>query len=276
MYRNSLTFQGEELRRFRPWSVSRFKLEILRRLQRRSLAAADGVIVLSNHAMELVRKQGIHHEMVRIPHGVQDRFRAPPAGARSQFGRRILYVSSVAAYKHQWNVVEAVALLRTRGHDVTLRIVGPVIDRASARRMKAALNRFDASGEWASFEGPADYERLHEEYGAADIFVFASTCENMPNTLLEAMASGLPIVSSASGPMPEIAIDSVLYADPEDPVSLAVRLAEILTNPDLAAELRRKAQERAEDFTWSRTAAETFRYLVEIAEASTASGAAPR
>ena len=76
--------------------------------------------------------------------------------------------------------------------------------------------------------------------------------------------------------MPEIAIDSVLYADPEDPVSLAVRLAEILTNPDLAAELRRKAQERAEDFTWSRTAAETFRYLVEIAEASTASGAAPR
>ena len=71
------------------------------------------------------------------------------------------------------------------------------------------------SGEFIKDEGPVPFSKLHVHYNDHDIFVFPSSCENMPNILIEAMASGLPIVCSDRGPMPEVLGDGGSYFNPD-------------------------------------------------------------
>ena len=56
----------------------------------------------------------------------------------------------------------------------------------------------------------------------SDLFIFASSCENLPITMLEAMASGIPICCSNRGPMPEVLGREGCYFDPEVPASIAL------------------------------------------------------
>ena len=62
----------------------------------------------------------------------------------------------------------------------------------------------------------------------SDLFVFASSCENMPNTLLEAMSTGLPIACSFRGPMIEVLKDGGLYFNPEEPSSIEFAISELI------------------------------------------------
>ena len=94
--------------------------------------------------------------------------------------------------------------------------------------------------------------------------MYASSCENLPNILIEAMAAGLPIASSSRGPMPEVLGDAGLYFDPEDPAGLALRLRELVESHELRASLAQRAFERAADYRWDRCAEQTFAFLAEV------------
>jgi glycosyltransferase involved in cell wall biosynthesis len=98
----------------------------------------------------------------------------------------------------------------------------------------------------------------------SDIFVFASSCENMPNTLIEGMAAGLPVCSSSKGPMQEILKNSGMYFDPEDPVSIADSIQKMIDNPEMCSILATQSKEISNNFSWKRCADETFKYLVDI------------
>ena len=69
-------------------------------------------------------------------------------------------------------------------------------------------------GLFAVYAGAVPFEQIEHAYHKADGFIYASTCENMPNIVIEAMSSGLPILSSNYGPMPEFLKDACLYFDP--------------------------------------------------------------
>ena len=116
-----------------------------------------------------------------------------------------------------------------------------------------------------TYRGAVPYENLDAIYAAADIGVFASSCENMPNILLEGMAAGLPMACSHMGPMPEVLGDAGIYFDPEDANSIARALRELIESPDLRAQLARAAFDRAQAFSWKRCADETFGFLARIA-----------
>ena len=85
--------------------------------------------------------------------------------------------------------------------------------------MKAAIDRWPIAIECVCFHGEIPYKELHQQYQQADIGVFASSCENMPNILLETMASGLPIACSKKGPIPEVLGKDGVYFDSEEPVN---------------------------------------------------------
>ena len=85
-----------------------------------------------------------------------------------------------------------------------------------------------------------------------DIFIFASSCENMPNTLIEAMSVGLPIVCSDRGPMPEILLDGGLYFNPENHLSLASALKVLISSYQLRLDLADRAKTLSESYSWSR------------------------
>jgi glycosyltransferase involved in cell wall biosynthesis len=117
--------------------------------------------------------------------------------------------------------------------------------------------------------GNMNFASLHAIYGAADGAVFASSCENLPNILLEAMASGLPNASSGSGPMPEVLGDAGIYFDPRDPDSIAATLRTLIEDDHLRAELATRGHCQAAQYSWARCASETFRFIRGIAQART-------
>ena len=102
------------------------------------------------------------------------------------------------------------------------------------------------------FSGRVDNERIAELYRQADVVLNPSTADNMPNALLEAMASGVPIVSTDVGGIPFLVEDrkSALLVPPRDPARMAAMAIEVLSSPELARQLRAAGIERAAQFTW--------------------------
>jgi glycosyltransferase involved in cell wall biosynthesis len=271
MSRNMLPFEWRELRRYR-LSWTSLRLLLLRRTQSRSFRQADGLIFLTQYARDGVMRavKTSAAQTAIIPHGVDGRFvRAPreqlPIGSYSADRPfRILYVSIVNLYKHQWHVAEAVAQLRAEGLPVLLELAGPAYPPALAR-LKTTLGRVDPAAEFVRYLGGVPYGGLHTLYARADLCVFASSCENLPNILLEGMASGLPIACSNRGPMPEVLGDAGVYFDPEDPNDIARALHELIESPMLRSRLAQASFERAPRYSWRRCADETLSFLAEVA-----------
>jgi len=278
MSRNLLPFEPREMLRYAPSRVFARTL-LLRRLQSRSMRGADGTIFLSEYARRTVADGAgvVPRRAAIIPHGIDERFFQPPREQRPMLAYsrsapfRILYTSIIDLYKHPWNVVEAVARLRREGFPVCLDLVGPGYAPA-LRRLSRTLNRHDPRREFVHYHGAVPHADLPHRYRAADLFVFASTCENLPNILLEAMASGLPIACSDRGPMPEILGDGGVYFDPLDPAAIARGLRRMLTDPAARRQFAESAHRRARSFSWERCARETWAFL---AEAAAAAGLAP-
>jgi glycosyltransferase involved in cell wall biosynthesis len=113
------------------------------------------------------------------------------------------------------------------------------------------------------FEDFVPHGDLPNYLAQADIFVFASSCENMPNTLIEAMAFGLPIACSNRGPMPEVLQDGGEYFDPESSESILNAVLRIMLDPELRDFRESRARELASRYSWSRCASETYSFIVD-------------
>lgn len=270
IFRNMLPFDSAERAGY-GLSRMRLKLELLRRAQGATMARATGVIFLTEHARTMVLQAGvaIRGSQAVIPHGLDPRFFAPPQGAAQHFPNpdrpfRWLYVSAIHSYKHPWNVAEAVTALDRLGYPVRLAIVGPPYPPAMAR-LRATLDRIDPVGRLVSVIPGCSHASLPAVYGGADGFVFASTCENLPNSLLEAMAAGLPIVCSNREPMPTILGDGGQYCDPTAPATIAAAMRQVMLDGALRTRLSRVARTRAQAYDWRSCARRTFAFLAGLA-----------
>jgi glycosyltransferase involved in cell wall biosynthesis len=176
----------------------------------------------------------------------------------------LLYVSAVDVYKHQWHTVQSAAKLRQSGLPVELTLVGSAYPPA-LRRLRRIIEQVDPFGTFINYAGHESYSLLPKRYHQADCFVFASSCENLPNILLEAMAAGLPIACSERGPMPEILGDAGVYFDPESPESISVALRCLIEDLSLRESSAQLAYEKAGFYSWKRCARETFEFLAGTA-----------
>ena len=114
------------------------------------------------------------------------------------------------------------------------------------------------------WRGEEPHEQLHRRYAEADAFVFASSCENMPNILVEAMAAGLPIACSNRGPMPEVLGDAGVYFDPDSADAIATAIHELMIDVRGRARYAEAAALAAKAYSWDRCASDTFRFIREI------------
>jgi glycosyltransferase involved in cell wall biosynthesis len=268
---NLLPFEWGELRRF-GWSPMTLKLLLLRLVQSRTFRQAKGVIFLTEYAREaVIRVTGpLPGRGAIIPHGTDKQFVRPPREQlpierySAEFPFRLLYVSTVDMYKHQWHVAAAVADLRRRGLPVALDLVGPAYGPA-LRRLMRVLQRVDPKASFIRYCGVVPYDRLPAQYAGADLFVFASSCETFGQILTEAMSEGLPVACSNRSALPEVLKDAGVYFDPEDPMEIGLALEALIVAPELRAEKARAAFQASQAYSWSRCANASFEFLAEVA-----------
>uniref|UniRef100_UPI0040481356 glycosyltransferase family 4 protein n=1 Tax=Algoriphagus sp. TaxID=1872435 RepID=UPI0040481356 len=268
---NMLPFQKNELHRY-GFSWMSLKMFFLRFVQSSSFKKADGVIFLTHFAKNTISKEigKLPLNFSIIPHGINPIFFLAPREQKSinlySFNKpyEILYLSIVDVYKHQWNVAEGVSILRAQGIPVCIRFVGPAYS-PSLKRLEIKIQELDPKGEFIFYEGQIKHKSLPDILFKSDMFIFASSCENMPNILLEGMAAGLPIVSSDRGPMPEVLGDSGLYFNPEDPKDIAKVVSELISSPELRTQKSYESFQIAQKYSWSICASETASFLNFIA-----------
>lgn len=271
MSRNLLPFEFGELWRYGASTLTA-KFLLLRTSQIASCRRADGVIFLSDYARALVTQAArLGDDQPIIPHGVNRRFYLPPrtqhplAAYSTEQPFKLLYVSKVEPYKHQWRVAEAVAKLRNDGCPIELELVGPPTHARATQRLRQTLKRVDPAGEFIHYREAVNYSDLPDTYHHADGFVFASSCENLPNILLEAMAAGLPIACARRGPMPEVLRDAGVYFNPEKPDEIAAAIGALLADHALREQCAWQAYTYAQAYSWEGCARATFAYLVNVA-----------
>ena len=271
MSQNLLPFDNSEIRRFGISSTT-IRLLLLRLVQSRTLRKSTGVIFLTEYARQVIEKYtGRLSDTTLIPHGINTKFYASPKkqlnindySEKRPF--KVLYVSIVNQYKHQWHVVNAIAKLRVKhGYPIELNLVGPSFPPAM-NRLQQQIDHDDPKHKWVKYHGAISYDDLIQYYSSSDLGVFASSCENLPIILLETMASGLPVACSNRGPMPEVLGSAGLFFDPENPSDISNTINKLICSPELRYKLAVSSYKKARLYSWEQCAKETFSFLVEIA-----------
>lgn len=262
-----IPFQWREIRRYGiSWEFLRNVL--LYWAQKRTFNVADGLIFLTRYAHDVVMKKvkSSHCRVTIIPHGVDQQFLLAPRPQKDlknyspQQPFRLLYVSSIEMYKHQWHVAEAVAKLREAGYPVLIDFIGASYS-AARKRLRRKLRKIDPEETFIRYQGKIPYSEVSNWYHQADLFIFASSCETFGQVVTEAMAAGLPIACSNKGPMIEILNDASVYFDPEKPSDMADAIKKLIDSPAMRAEKSKAAYQQAKAYTWERCAHDTFIFL---------------
>jgi glycosyltransferase involved in cell wall biosynthesis len=108
------------------------------------------------------------------------------------------------------------------------------------------------------FTGSIPKDDLPILYNAADVFVFPSVYEGFGIPPLEAMACGVPVITSKTTSLPEVVGDAGLLIDPQDISALADAIYRVLDDSDQRSDMIKKGLERAKRFSWERCAKETL------------------
>jgi glycosyltransferase involved in cell wall biosynthesis len=223
-------------------------------------------IFISDYARHVIEQRISIKNAVTIPHGINSSFRTYRAQlARPKIAsdeKYILYVSRFDVYKHHYEVVEAYASLPIElRQEYKLLLVGES-DGDEANRVIDLIARHGIQGQ-VRIMGSVPYCALPALYHHAHLVLFASSCENCPNILLEALGAGRPILSSDVMPMPEFGGAGVGYFSPFDPVDIAKKMTEVLINTELTNVMAAAAATRSERFDWAVSAKETWERILE-------------
>jgi len=181
----------------------------------------------------------------------------------------VLYVGNIKPHKNLVRLIEAFDELR-RGdlEDLKLLIIGDQISRLPALRRAVHRHKLHKQVRFLGYVGD---DQLAILYRLASVFVFPSLYEGFGLPPLEAMASGTPVVTSNVSSLPEVVGDAAVLVNPYDVDAIVDGLRRVLTDPVLAADMRRKGIERAREFSWERSVAKTWAVYQTIAgKASTA------
>jgi glycosyltransferase involved in cell wall biosynthesis len=230
-----------------------------------TIACASMVIVPSEYTRRgLTEGYGMEPDsVVVVPHGVDAGvFRPDRGGGRARvaaaLGERRPYVLFVSiptvGQKNLVALREAVAGLAARGLPHALVIAGGPAGGETPEALAAVDAELDGAPGRVVWLGHLGDEALAGLMAECDAFCLPSLFESFGLTALEAMACGAPVVVSDRGALPEVVGDAAIVSEPTAP-ALEEALARVLTDPELAARLRRVGRARAETMTWAATAA---------------------
>ena len=252
--------------RHHPETLTPAGLAFFRRSTAQAVERADVIIAVSGQTrQDLVDIYGISpHRVYRIYNGVEPHFcPGDPNVARNRVRRRygldapyILFLGTLEPRKNAVGLIRAYDLLcKENASDCTLALAGgkgwlykEIFETVESLNLQDRIR----------FLGHVDEADLPDLYRGARVFVYPSFYEGFGLPILEAMACGVPVVTSRTSSLPEVSGDAALLVDPDDPESLAHAMKGVLEDETLASRLQEQGYRRAAEFSWERAARETL------------------
>jgi glycosyltransferase involved in cell wall biosynthesis len=246
-----VSLRGGDVPGFQPYDLAgyhRLTAPLIRFLWR----GASHVVANSTGLAELARRSAGTTPIRVIPNGVDTECFAPAAAPTGSDAVRLCFVGRLVRQKGLDVLLAALATLpRHSPWRLTLVGDGPARPELAAQAARLGL------GQRIHFAGWTSRETLPGLLADHDLFVFPSRDEGMPNAVLEAMATGLPVVATAIAGNEELVIpdQTGLLVPPDDASALARALERLLAAPGLRREFGAAGRERAmRDYAWQRVA----------------------
>jgi len=215
---------------------------------------SDLIITVSAFTADQVHSLlGVERERIRVVHhGV----RPPPALAPVEREKMILFTGAIQRRKNVLRLIEAFE--RVAPPDWSLVLAGSAGFGAEEIAQRAqGQHRITSTGYVSDVE-------LESLYCRATAFAFPSLDEGFGMPVLDAMARGLPVLTSNRSALPEVAGDAALLVDPLEVESIAAGLRKLIEEPALRTELSRQGMERAKQFSWEKAVQETWQVYCEL------------
>jgi alpha-1,3-rhamnosyl/mannosyltransferase len=221
----------------------------------RSVRRAERVVSVSARtSQDLIERYGVEADKIAlIPNGVDEEF--SPDGPSEDGSPYLLFVGALHARKDPLTAIEALALVDA---DLRLVLVGP--DKGAAADVRRLAARLGLDGR-VELAGHVDRSALAALYRGAEALVFPSRYEGFGLPVLEAMASGTPVVATTAGAIPEVAGDAAVLVQPGDAVTLAGGIERALADRE---RLIRAGLEQAQLYSWTETARRTLAVYREL------------
>ncbi len=226
---------------------------------------ADALVANSQGLKQIALRVDPGIDVDVIPNGVDTTWFTPGPSAHSDRPLRLLFVGRLESYKGLTDLFEALRIVGTRtNRPFTLQVVGDGSLRNSL--VDAAVKR--GLADRISFRGAVPGAEMPDVYRDADLFILPSIVEGMPNAVLEAMASGLPVLATRI-PGSEDLIEegqTGFLVPPVDPQTLADRLYTLIENDKLRINTGRRARGEAENRSWRQIAKSYFDLYKRVLE----------
>lgn len=227
---------------------------------RRSMSHVSALIVPSSFLQEVFSRFDMRAKVV--PNIIDlTRFR-PREATRSKTVHLVVARNLEPLYDNE-TALRAFQIVRQHCPDARLTIAGSGPEEQRLRNLARQLGLADA----ARFTGRLDREAMADLYRQADVMLNPSLADNMPNSVLESMASGVPVVSTDVGGVPFIVQDGVtaLLVKPGDAEAMAAAVLKLVDDQELWRRLSMAGIAEVERYTWARVApvlAEAYRSAI--------------
>lgn len=223
------------------WLLDRF---FLRWLSKKIWRKARAVIAVSRYLETRAKISSPHQGFSVIPNGV-DTEEFTSSAQRNPGEFHILFAGRLSKIKGLHYLAEALIILRRDVKDVHLHLVGD-------GPLKVPLMHFmkrEGLQDVLHLHGMMPHARMQDFYHRADVFVLPSLHEGMPNAILEAMACGLPIITTKTGAA-ELLDGNGLVVEKNSSLAIATALVEIARNQSLKEKMGKRSRELAEQMRW--------------------------
>jgi glycosyltransferase involved in cell wall biosynthesis len=253
--------------------TARSKALLQRRAYRQAQRSADLMFYNSEHIRRLYQANAsgraeqkgmiLHQGISEDTHSIAARTRLPVGNREFQ----IVCVSVMAAWKNCETLLNALDVLRRRGVDASLRLIGGWPDLEYRRTIESTIHKLNLSGH-VQIEGHVSQDDLHAAYRSSRVYCLLSRCESFGIPAIEAQAFGTPVVGASTGAMPEIGGEGGVFVDPDDARAAANALEPLLVDDLKWSRLSQAAIENADRFRWPRCSKPLLEMFSIASEAS--------
>jgi glycosyltransferase involved in cell wall biosynthesis len=230
------------------------------------------IITVSDFERKRIKEHfGLNDDQVRtVYNGVGDHFKRVTdavtlASVKQKYAlpdNFVFYLGNTDPKKNIIGVMRTLSLLR-RQNKLNFQLLMLDIDREFLHRIADQIGDPEILS-YISFSGYVPNNELPAIYSMARLFLYPSLRESFGIPILEAMACGVPVVTSDTSSMPEVAGNAALFANPNNPEEIAEKITLLLEKPDLANDLILKGLLRSRQFSWKNNALETLNLYREL------------